>query len=261
MPTYCTASDVRTYSNLTALQTDGVDETVAAVKARGAILYGSPSEGDTITVDGHTFTYSTTPGTGIFASITELNTLINNLTNVDASQNGYTITVSAAVAGVAGNSIAMSKTGSALTLSGATLTGGQDEDVTTDDSHLNALIELAEVYIDAYAGYWTKYVNDGSQARKFPRVGDIDSSGATIIPEAVKFATIAQVEFMYVNMPDSEHGIQPDESPTKATIGSRVKELMRGYVCLTGSMLLPRVQPGLLNVKAPVDLSLSGLFE
>lgn len=217
------------------------------------ILFGAPSEGDTVVVSGNTFTFSAVAGANKFANITELNALITALANVNSVQNGYAITITAATAGVAGNSITLAKTGNALDISGATLTGGVDADSTTSDTHLNSLILAAEIYIDAYAGYWQKY--DETQDRTFPRQGDYDSTtGETEIPEAVKFATIAQLEFMFENMPDRDHGVEQDEKPTKETISPRVKILMKGYVNRTGVIELPNIQH-VTNVPEPVPLS------
>lgn len=96
-----------------------------AVAATGTITYGAPSNGDTITVAGTLFTkVAANPGANEFSSITELTALIQALASVNASDNGSVITVVAANAGTSGNAITMSKTGTALTLSGATLSGG-----------------------------------------------------------------------------------------------------------------------------------------
>ena len=96
----------------------------AAVAATGTVTYGSPSNGDTITVDGTTFTKAASGSATEFSTIGELTALITALSSVNATDDGSVITVTAATAGTAGNSIAMSKTGSALTLSAATLLGG-----------------------------------------------------------------------------------------------------------------------------------------
>lgn len=98
--------------------------TKTGVKASATITFGSPSNGDTITVDGHTFTKAAAASATEFSTAGELATLIGALNNVDAANVTGTITVTAAVIGVAGNTIAMTKTGSALTLSSALLTGG-----------------------------------------------------------------------------------------------------------------------------------------
>lgn len=98
--------------------------TKSGAKATGTITYGSPSNGDTVVVDGHTFTKAASSSGNNFASISALTTLINALDSVDATDNTTVITVTAAAIGVAGNSVTMTKTGSALALSGAVLTGG-----------------------------------------------------------------------------------------------------------------------------------------
>lgn len=98
-------------------------------------------------------------------------------------------------------------------------------------------IEAAEIYIDSYAGYWAKY--DEDQTRTFPRKHDVDGDGDTFIPEAIKFATIAQVEFMYENMPDRDHGILQDEKPTEESLSPRARQLMKGYTKRTGRITFP----------------------
>lgn len=97
----------------------------AAIAATGTVTYGSPSNADTITVSGQVFTkVASGPAANEFSTIAELTALIQALTNVNATDNGSVITITAATAGAAGNAITLSKTGSALTLSGATLSGG-----------------------------------------------------------------------------------------------------------------------------------------
>lgn len=100
------------------------------------------------------------------------------------------------------------------------------------DGAVETKIEAAEIYIDSYAGYWQKYVE--TQTRLFPRLHDVNTAGDTFIPEAIKFATIAQVEFMYENMPDRDHGIMQDEKPTEESISPRARQLMKGYTKRTG---------------------------
>ncbi len=98
----------------------------AAVAASMTITYGAPSNGDTITVAGTTFTKAASGSATEFSTIGELTALIEALATVGATDNGSVITVTATTAGTAGNSIAVSKTGSALTLSSATLLGGTE---------------------------------------------------------------------------------------------------------------------------------------
>jgi len=94
------------------------------------------------------------------------------------------------------------------------------------DERLESLIERAERYIDAIAGYWQKYEED--QARIFPRVEDVNTSGATFIPEIVKEATIAQTEFLYLQTPDAEHGVKPDDAKKPFVVYSpRAKAILR----------------------------------
>lgn len=104
---------------------------VSAAKASGTVTYGSPSNGDTITIAGTVFTKAASGGAAAFSTIAELTALIDALASVSATDNGTTITILAATPGTAGNAITMAKTGSALTLSGATLANGRDGVVTT----------------------------------------------------------------------------------------------------------------------------------
>lgn len=103
------------------------DTELDGVKASGTVTYGSPSNGDTITVDGNEFTkVASSPGADEFSSISELTALIQALSSVNATDNGTIITIVAATSGTDGNSITLAKTGAALTLSDTTLLGGLD---------------------------------------------------------------------------------------------------------------------------------------
>ncbi len=121
-----------------------------------------------------------------------------------------------------------------------------DDDIVTDEQ-LEAKIVAAEVYIDAIAGYWER-AGGITQARVFPRTQD--TQNGQDIPDSVMHATIAQVEFMHVNMPDIEHGIENDASPTANSISPRAKKLMsKGYICRTGQVTIPYSQnPKMLQI-------------
>lgn len=120
-----------------------------------------------------------------------------------------------------------------------------------EDKKLDAKLEAAEVYIDSACGFWPKY--DEEQTRTFPREGDYNDDG-TFIVDTVKYATIAQLEFMVKNMPDNEHGIQNDDEPTKVTISPRAYNLLLnaglvrriGQIELTPVTPLNQYEPGLL---------------
>ena len=103
------------------------------------------------------------------------------------------------------------------------------------DAVVNALIEEAEIYIDAYAGYWKKYLS--TQSLLFPRDMDIDINGDSFIPTPVSQATIAQVEALYMHSPDSDHGIKKDGKSEPVTISPRAKILMKGYINRIGSQV------------------------
>jgi len=119
-------------STATQIKTALDAATVTALKASGTITFGSPSNGDTVTIDGVTFTKAASASGLNFTLIADLTAaIVANCTHVTATDDGTTVTVTAINPGVAGNSIAMSKTGSALTLSGATLANGRDGITTT----------------------------------------------------------------------------------------------------------------------------------
>lgn len=108
----------------------------APIAATGTVtMTDTGTEGDTVTVAGTTFTLvDDTPGAGevdIGASAsdtaTALAAAINALATVNAAAVGAVITVTAATAGAAGNAITLAEVSTAVTLSGATLTGGADE--------------------------------------------------------------------------------------------------------------------------------------
>lgn len=100
---------------------------ISAAKASGTVTFGSPSNGDTVTIDSVVFTKAASASGLNFAVIADLTAaIVANCTHVTATDNGTVVTVTALNPGVLGNAIAMSKTGSALTLSGAALASGRD---------------------------------------------------------------------------------------------------------------------------------------
>lgn len=102
----------------------------------GSVLAGG-KVASTITIGGDTYTcVASAPSASQFSSITELTALIDGRTTTDATDNGSVIAVVAHTAGVAGNSIAVSKTGAGLTFTGATLTGGIDAATVTVAGHV-----------------------------------------------------------------------------------------------------------------------------
>lgn len=76
---------------------------------------------------------------------------------------------------------------------------------------ITSLIEQAELIIDQYVGF---VKSPKSQALKFPLTGE------STIPTNVKYATIYQVEYMFENDADLEHGIS-DETGDKNTKGNK----------------------------------------
>lgn len=102
----------------------------AAVAATGSITYGAPDNGDTVIVDGNTFTkVAAAPGAGEFSTIAELEALVEAVAGVNSSEDGTTVSITAATPGAAGNSITLALGGGntgTMSVSGATLTGGED---------------------------------------------------------------------------------------------------------------------------------------
>lgn len=113
--------------------------TTDGVKASGTITFADqPTANDTVTVDETTLTFvSADAGEDEVLIGTDLAATLDNLLaalpeSVTGSKTNGVVTVTAATAGTAGNSIALAKSGSDITVSGATLSGGVDEVVDTD---------------------------------------------------------------------------------------------------------------------------------
>jgi hypothetical protein len=113
--------------------------TGAGVVASGTATFSAiPAANDTITINGQVLTFVSTvtiPATQVLIGATaaataqNLLTLLNSssiaaLTALRYSVNGAVLTVSYPTVGTAGNSIAIAKSSTAITLSGATLAGG-----------------------------------------------------------------------------------------------------------------------------------------
>jgi hypothetical protein len=100
----------------------------------GTITFGTPDPGDTVVVDNgtiHTFTaVASDPGANEFETISELTTLIDDLTGLSASDNGTVITLVVDTAGTEPNDWTVTGTGTYSALS-ITFSGGQDAAVFT----------------------------------------------------------------------------------------------------------------------------------
>lgn len=120
----------------------------AGAYASGYITYGIPVNGDTVVVNGTTFTKAASLGAAAFSTIAELTTLINAMANITAVSDGSIITVSYDVVGTAGNAVTLTRTGTGtLAVSGATLTGGAAPD-TSKDTLLDLLNKQATSIVD-----------------------------------------------------------------------------------------------------------------
>ena len=107
----------------------------SAIAATGALTFSDVgNDGDTITVNGTVLTLvDAAPGAGEVLigatagdTATAVASAINALAPVTAAAVGAVVTVTAATAGVAGNAITLAKVSTDVTLSGATLSGGED---------------------------------------------------------------------------------------------------------------------------------------
>lgn len=104
---------------------------VSKAKATGTITFGTPVAGDKVFLGTNRFLKVTTvTGPNQFTNIASLTTLIDALADFVATDDGTTITITAADYGFAGNvklAVGGQNTGT-MAVSGATLTGGHDGD-------------------------------------------------------------------------------------------------------------------------------------
>lgn len=124
----------------------------SGTRAVGTITYGAPTNDDTVTVNGTTFTKKASGnGTTQFSTIAELTALINALSGVHATDNGTIITITADDVGEAGNAYTLAIGGSnagTLAISGATFTGGTSGN-TSKDTLLDLLNDMATSKINS----------------------------------------------------------------------------------------------------------------
>jgi hypothetical protein len=130
-----------------AASNDVANMTIQSTSATGTVtISGNPVEGETVTINGAVFTFRAVP-----TSVTDVKITAGNVTAMAAALaaavNGYdtrllpngagyksavlkatsaagVVTINALVDGVAGNSIALAKAATNVSVSGATLTGG-----------------------------------------------------------------------------------------------------------------------------------------
>jgi phage tail sheath gpL-like len=113
--------------------------TTDGVKASGTITFtANPSANNTVTVDTTTLKFvSATPGENEVLIGDDVAATIDNViaalpASVTGTKADGVLTITAAKDGTAGNDIALAKSGSNITVSGAKLSGGVDEVVDTD---------------------------------------------------------------------------------------------------------------------------------
>jgi hypothetical protein len=107
------------------------------------------------------------------------------------------VAIDATVAGTAANSYATVEEADLLALDDLGRAAA-DWALATLDTKERAL-KRATREIDAYVGTTEKYATDPEQALAFPRVSDVDSSGAAIIPSKLKLATYLQAGYVLRN--------------------------------------------------------------
>lgn len=92
-------------------------------------IAGLTAGSSTVTVAGHTFTYGAAQD---FTTLSELTTLINDLSEVDATSSGHNIYITAASTGTSGNSLGLTTNDAAnVVVSSSSLQNGLDDGDTT----------------------------------------------------------------------------------------------------------------------------------
>lgn len=197
-----------------------------AVPATGSVLYGAPDDGDTVTIDGTTFTkVAAAPGLDEFTVIAELTALIDGLANVNAVDDGVTISITASAAGDAGNAIAMAQNSiNGLTLSGPTLQGGLDAIAAsgtiifnTDPITVDNPAPAGPVNLDGGADGIVNIDDDDWIGDSAARTGlfafdDIDDAFGLASPEATSPAVIAAGVAYCDNREDMVYVCEPPAS-------------------------------------------------
>lgn len=190
-----------TAGNAVTLVLGGANAGTMAVS--GATLSGGVN-GDTVAVDGNTFTaVASAPGANEFSNITELEALVEAVTNIVSSQNGTVVTIQYALAGTAGNAVTLALGGSnagTMTISGVTLTGGsdgEDSDVLQMDEEAVAVrtfVKVEDISSGAIVTV-TPYVSpDSENWRALPAIvlsaNGTESEEITDIDTFLKFTTV-----------------------------------------------------------------------
>lgn len=213
-----------------------------AVAATGTVTYGAPSNGDTIVVAGTTFTKQAAGnGTTEFSTIGELTTLIAALAAVNATDNGSVITITAATAGTAGNAITLAKTGSALTVSGSTLSGGAaavaatgtitfDTTPTVIDNPIPIGPLALDGGTDGLSGLDDDdWIGDSASKTGFHAFDDIDDAFCLGSPEAAS-PTVVTAGIAYCeSREDMVYACEPDASVADAATALKFRNGLTPY--------------------------------
>ncbi|MCK1543424.1 hypothetical protein IVB12_16020 [Bradyrhizobium sp. 179] len=130
-----------TLDNLVQIMPGATKVATGGVKATGTVTFSvaAPTDGDTVTVNGKVFTFDAAPavegevatGATFAEAAANFAAAINasidpKVVNLSASAAAGVVTITADTQGTWANSYALAKTGTNITTSGATLTGGAD---------------------------------------------------------------------------------------------------------------------------------------
>jgi hypothetical protein len=190
-----------TAARVHAIVSSSVEDGDDANAATGTVTYGTVVDTETITIDGTTFTKAAAGSATEFSTIAQLTALINALPNVNATDNGTVITITAAIAGTAGNSITMAETSTVgLSLSGATLSGG-------DAANTTGVLSVRVTGVDA----------DYNEL-----VEDVTLGGTVAVNTVGSFLRINKIETLTVGSNGSAVGNITATAATDSTVSARI---------------------------------------
>ncbi len=140
--------DIDSFGNIFVVESDITVSGAVAANGTITLVPANLDDGDAVVVAGVTFTYDSADNTGAnFTTAEDLANDIDALASVGATHSGNVVTVVAATAGLAGNSITMTTTGDAdeVTLSGARLAGGLNTNYLLKNMAISTASKVSEV--------------------------------------------------------------------------------------------------------------------